>query len=101
MLLLEITLGRSSDAAGFRLFCVMVFGSPVRAVTIGSNSKSRTQREPLVRYWMAEVKLLVRSNVLSERSRLRDNEGNWPLLKTSGWEKLSRPSPSSIDFDQV
>src|SRR5216684_2671550 len=101
MLLLEITLGRSSWAAGFRLFWVIVFGRPVRAVMIGSNSKLRNQREPLVRYWMAALKLLGRSNSLSDRSRLRVNVGNCPTCNPSGCEKLNSPSPSSIDFDQV
>src|SRR5260370_18718876 len=99
--LLRMTLGRSPRAAEVRLFCVMLVGSPSRAVRIGSNSMLRSQRGPEVRYWIAAVKLLGRSNALTARSTLRYTLGNWPSSKTSGCEKLNRPEPSSSDFDLV
>src|SRR5689334_13018886 len=101
MLLVEITFGLNCDAAGFRLFWLMVVGSPVRAVMIGSISKSRSHHGPFVRYCSAAVRLLVRSNSERERSKPRYCCGNCPTFNPVGCEKLNNPSPSSIDFDQV
>src|SRR5947209_1772467 len=101
MLAVPTTLGRSPRAAEFRLFCVILVGRPSRAVRIGSNSMLRSQRGPEVRYWIAPVKLLGRSNALTARSTFRYTLGNWPSSKTSGCEKLNSPEPSSIDLDLV
>src|SRR5215510_901589 len=101
MVLPLMTLGRNPRAAEFRLFCVMLFGSPSRAVRIGSISMLRSQRGPEVRYWMAPVNTLGRSKTLTERSGLRNVLENCPWSNDSGCEKLNRPDPSSIDFDRV
>src|SRR5258706_4354768 len=101
MLVLPTRFGRRPRAAEFRLFCVMLVGRPSRAVRMGSNSMLRSQRGPGVRYWMAPVKLLGRSKTLNARSTLRYTLGNSPSSQVSGFEKLTRPEPSSIDFDLV
>src|SRR5215831_1944371 len=101
MLAPEMTFGRSCEAAGLRLFWLMVVGGPSRAGTIGLNPIPRSQRGPPVRYWMAPVKLFGRLNSATERSRLRAYVGNCPPFRPVGCEKLNNPSPSLIDFDQV